>query len=85
MKVGDYLLFSGGLEEAKLLARLGIVFEFVPGVTFDLAAGATASIPAAHRDLSSSFCVVTGNGDASGRFFHLDWGRSPAWIRSPSL
>ena len=66
LKGGDSLLFSRGGEEAQYLAAHGIPFEFVPGVTSALAAPAAAGIPVTHRDLSSSYCVVTGHERADG-------------------
>jgi|GEM_PF-2510927 len=61
LKGGDSLLFSRGGEEAEYLADRGISFEFIPGVTSALGAPAAAGIPVTHRDLSSSYCVVTGH------------------------
>jgi uroporphyrin-III C-methyltransferase len=66
LKGGDSLLFSRGGEEAQYLAARGIPFEFVPGVTSALAAPAAAGIPVTHRDLASSYCVVTGHERADG-------------------
>ena len=74
LKGGDSLLFSRGGEEAEHLAERGIPFEFVPGVTSALAAPAAAGIPVTHRDLSSSFCVVTGHGrEDAGTTRKHDW------------
>ena len=61
LKGGDSLLFSRGGEEAEYLAERAVPFEFIPGVASALAAPAAAGIPVTHRDLSSSFCVVTGH------------------------
>jgi len=61
LKGGDSLLFSRGGEEAEYLANRGVSFEFIPGVTSALAAPAAAGIPVTHRDLSSSYCVITGH------------------------
>ncbi len=75
LKGGDCLLFSRGGEEAEYLAARGIPFEFVPGVTSALAAPAAAGIPVTHRDLSASFCVITGHEreDTTGKPVALDW------------
>ena len=74
LKGGDALLFSRGGEEAEYLAERGIPFEFVPGVTSALAAPAVAGIPVTHRDLSSSYCVVTGHErDDAGPATKHDW------------
>ena len=61
LKGGDSLLFSRGGEEAEYLADRGVPFELIPGVTSALAAPAAAGIPVTHRDLSRSYCVITGH------------------------
>jgi len=74
LKGGDSLLFSRGGEEAEYLADRGIRFEFIPGVTSALAAPAAAGIPATHRDLSRSYCVITGHErDDTGQSMAHDW------------
>lgn len=74
LKGGDSLLFSRGGEEAEYLADRGISFEFIPGVTSALAAPAVAGIPVTHRDLSSSYCVITGHErDDTGQSMKHDW------------
>jgi len=74
LKGGDSLLFSRGGEEAEYLADRGIPFEFIPGVTSALAAPAAAGIPVTHRDLSRSYCVITGHErDDAGQSMQHDW------------
>lgn len=74
LKGGDALLFSRGGEEAEYLAKMGIPFEFVPGVTSALAAPAAAGIPVTHRDISNSFCIITGHErDDQQRPLKHDW------------
>ena len=61
LKGGDPFVFGRGGEEAEALAREGIEFEVVPGVSSIIAAPAYAGIPLTHRDYSSTFAVITGN------------------------
>ena len=65
LKCGDPFVFGRGGEEALALARAGIPFEIVPGVSSAVAAPALAGIPVTHRGLASSFAVVTGHHEAT--------------------
>jgi uroporphyrin-III C-methyltransferase / precorrin-2 dehydrogenase / sirohydrochlorin ferrochelatase len=68
LKGGDPFVFGRGGEEALALARAGVPFEVVPGVSSALAAPAAAGIPVTHRGLSPSVTIVNGH-DA----FQHDW------------
>ncbi|NLY80004.1 MAG: uroporphyrinogen-III C-methyltransferase [Lysinibacillus sp.] len=61
LKGGDPFVFGRGAEEAEVLQEAGIPYEIVPGITSGIAAPAYAGIPVTHRELSSSFAIVTGH------------------------
>jgi uroporphyrin-III C-methyltransferase len=61
LKGGDPFVFGRGAEEAEVLANHKIPYEVVPGITSGIAAPAYAGIPVTHRELGSSFAIVTGH------------------------
>jgi uroporphyrin-III C-methyltransferase/precorrin-2 dehydrogenase/sirohydrochlorin ferrochelatase len=73
LKGGDPLVFGRGGEEAAALARAGIAFEIVPGVTSALAAPAYAGIPVTDRSLSHSVAIVTGHRRPHDPANKIDW------------
>ncbi len=66
LKGGDSYLFARGAEEAEALARAGVPFEVVPGLSSPVGTSAYAGIPLTHRDLSSSVTFITGS-DKEGK------------------
>src|SRR5262249_17602920 len=75
LKGGDPFVFGRGGEEAEALARAGIPFEVVPGVSSAVAVPAYAGIPLTHRGVASSFAVVTGHEEAGKPESSVDWAR----------
>jgi uroporphyrin-III C-methyltransferase len=73
LKGGDPFVFGRGGEEAEHLAKHGIPFEYVPGVTSAIAGPGVAGIPVTHRDHASSVSFVTGHEDPTKDDSAIDW------------
>lgn len=61
LKGGDPYIFGRGGEEAEALLPYGILFEVVPGISSSYSVPAYCGIPVTHRNLASSFHVITGH------------------------
>jgi uroporphyrinogen III methyltransferase/synthase len=79
LKGGDPFVFGRGGEEVLALARAGIDFAIVPGVSAGIAAPAYAGIPVTHRGLATAVTFATGHEDPEKGTAASDWG---ALVRS---
>jgi uroporphyrinogen III methyltransferase/synthase len=73
LKGGDPFIFGRGGEECLYLREHGIPYEVVPGVSAMSAVPTYAGIPLTHRDVSSSFVVVTGHENPEKGDLQIDW------------
>jgi uroporphyrin-III C-methyltransferase len=60
LKGGDSYVFGRGWEELSFAKKQGVEVDVIPGLSSSLSVPALAGIPVTHRNLSSSFHVVTG-------------------------
>jgi uroporphyrin-III C-methyltransferase len=69
LKGGDPFVFGRGGEEAMTLARAGVPFRIIPGVTAGLAALTAAGIPATLRGVNRAVIFAAGHGAEE----NFDW------------
>ena len=72
LKGGDSFVFGRGSEEALFLARHGIAFEVVPGISAAAGCSSYAGIPLTHRGLATGVQFVPGH-LREGNRLDLNW------------
>jgi uroporphyrinogen III methyltransferase/synthase len=73
LKGGDPMIFGRGGEEATELAKAGVPFEIVPGISSTIAGPAYAGIPVTHRDHNTQLTIFTGHEDPTKGFSSVDY------------
>ncbi len=73
LKGGDPFIFGRGGEEAEALARAGLPFEVIPGVSAATGVPAYAGIPLTHREWTSTVAFVTGHEEPGKEESAIDW------------
>jgi uroporphyrin-III C-methyltransferase len=73
LKGGDPFMFGRGGEEAGALARAGVPFRIVPGISSGLGGLAYAGIPVTHRDTNQAVIFLTGHDESGAVPQGVDW------------
>lgn len=74
LKGGDPFVFGRGSEEAEVLAKEGIAFEVVPGISSASGCATYAGIPLTHRGLSQGVRLLPGH-FREGKTLDYDWSK----------
>uniref|UniRef100_A0A7J2THP9 uroporphyrinogen-III C-methyltransferase n=1 Tax=Archaeoglobus fulgidus TaxID=2234 RepID=A0A7J2THP9_ARCFL len=61
LKGGDPFVFGRGGEEIEYLAKEGIEFEYIPGISSAIAVPGIAGIPITHRNFDPAVVFITGH------------------------
>lgn len=72
LKGGDPFIFGRGGEEIEYLAKHGIPFEVVPGISSASAISSLLGVPLTHRGLATGVRFITGH-QQKGEAVKLDW------------
>lgn len=73
LKGGDPFMFGRGGEEAGALARAGVPFRIVPGISAGIGGLAYAGIPVTHRDTNHAVIFLTGHDESGAVPQGVDW------------
>ncbi|MFZ9660106.1 MAG: uroporphyrinogen-III C-methyltransferase [Arcobacteraceae bacterium] len=73
LKGGDPFVFGRGGEEGLYLFERGVKFEIIPGISSSIAAPAYAGIPVTHRNVATSFKVITGHESHDKSKSQINW------------
>lgn len=73
LKGGDPYMYGRGGEEALVLYENECLFEVIPGISSAYAVPAYAGIPVTHRDMTSSFAVITGHEKPGKHESSIQW------------
>jgi histidinol-phosphate aminotransferase len=74
LKGGDPFVYGRGGEEAAACAAAGIACSVIPGLSSAIAGPGLAGIPLTHREVSTSFSVVSGHLPPGHPASRVDWG-----------
>jgi len=73
LKGGDPFMFGRGGEECLALAKAGIRFRIVPGISAGIGGLAYAGIPVTHRETNHAVIFLTGHDESGSVPQSVDW------------